>query len=96
MVIIPSMMKIHAQPGRPSRPFRFSIAAARRPPKDPAKAAAEKKTAWDVRLETQRGRYTHCSNAELVTLVPAREKVVDPGEETSFSYAQEPAGCHQA
>jgi hypothetical protein len=46
IVMIPSMMKIHAQPGRPPRPFRFSIAAARRPPKDPETAAAEKKMAW--------------------------------------------------
>jgi len=44
-VMMPSIMKIHAQPGRPPLPFRFSIAAARRPPKEPEKAAAEKKMA---------------------------------------------------
>jgi hypothetical protein len=49
-VMIPSIMKIHAQPGLPSRPFRLLIAAARRPPKLPEKAAAEKKIAWIVSL----------------------------------------------
>jgi hypothetical protein len=44
-VTTPSMMKIHAQPGLPPRPSRCAIAAARRPPKDPEKAAAEKKMA---------------------------------------------------
>ena len=45
MVMIPSMMKIQAQPGRPPRLSKFSMAAARRPPKDPETAAAEKKIA---------------------------------------------------
>jgi len=44
--MIPSIIKIHAQPGRPCLPFRFSIAAASRPPKDPETAAAEKKIAF--------------------------------------------------
>jgi hypothetical protein len=41
----PSRMKIQDQPGRPPTPFMFARAAARRPPKDPAKAAALKKIA---------------------------------------------------
>jgi hypothetical protein len=45
-VTTPSMMKIQAQPGRPPLPSRRSIAAARRPPKDPETAAAEKKIAY--------------------------------------------------
>jgi predicted TIM-barrel fold metal-dependent hydrolase len=44
-VTTPSMMKIQAQPGRCEYPSRFSIAAARRPPKEPETAAAEKKIA---------------------------------------------------
>jgi hypothetical protein len=50
-VMMPSIMKIQAQPGRPARPFRFSIAAASRPPKEPENAAAEKNMAW----KNQRG-----------------------------------------
>lgn len=45
IVTMPSMMKIHAQPGRPPRPSIFVMAAARRPPKDPETAAAEKNMA---------------------------------------------------
>jgi len=49
IVMMPSMMKIHAHPGLPLCPSRFAlIAAARRPPKEPENAAAEKKIAWDV------------------------------------------------
>jgi hypothetical protein len=51
IVMIPSIMKIHAQPGRPPRPFRLLIAAARRPPNEPENAAAEKKIAWDISLD---------------------------------------------
>jgi hypothetical protein len=42
---MPSRMKIHAQPGLPPFPFIRLIAAARRPPKEPDTAAAEKKMA---------------------------------------------------
>jgi hypothetical protein len=38
-------MKIHAQPGLPPIPSIFAIAAASKPPKLPASAAAEKKIA---------------------------------------------------
>ena len=41
----PSRMKIHAHPGLPPTPSIFTMAAARRPPKEPASAAAEKKMA---------------------------------------------------
>lgn len=42
----PSRMKIQAQPGWPRIPSIFSMAAARRPPKEPERAAAEKKIAF--------------------------------------------------
>ena len=38
-----SMMKIHAQPGRPPIPSILSMAAERRQPKEQETAAAEKK-----------------------------------------------------
>jgi hypothetical protein len=41
----PSRMKIHCQPLRPPIPVIFAMAAASKPPKDPAKAAALKKIA---------------------------------------------------
>jgi hypothetical protein len=47
IVAAPSSMKIHAHPGIPNFLLRLKIAAARRPPKDPLKAAAEKKMAWN-------------------------------------------------
>jgi hypothetical protein len=40
-----SMMKIHAQPGRPPIPSILSMAAERRQPKEQETAAAEKKMA---------------------------------------------------
>jgi hypothetical protein len=49
-VIIPSTIKIHAHPGRPALPLRFWMAAAKRPPKEPENAAAEKKIAWKIRI----------------------------------------------
>src|ERR1700742_2719364 len=45
IVARPSKMKIHAQPGLPPIPSICTMAAASRPPKDPARAAAEKKMA---------------------------------------------------
>jgi len=45
IVARPSRINIHAQPGFPPTPSIFAMAAARSPPKDPAKAAAEKNTA---------------------------------------------------
>jgi hypothetical protein len=45
----PSRMKIHDQPGRLPTPCMFSMAAARRPPNDPAMAAAEKKKCLEIR-----------------------------------------------
>ena len=45
MVKRPSKMKIQAQPGLPPTPSKLAIAAASRPPKLPARAAAEKKMA---------------------------------------------------
>jgi len=41
----PSIMKIQDQPCRPPSPSILSIAHARRPPQEPATAAAEKKVA---------------------------------------------------
>lgn len=41
----PSRMKIQAQPGLPPTPSICTMAAASRPPNDPARAAAEKKMA---------------------------------------------------
>jgi hypothetical protein len=41
----PSRMKIQDQPGSPPTPFILAMAAARRPPKEPARAAALKKMA---------------------------------------------------
>lgn len=45
MVMRPSRMKIQAQPALPPTPSIWLIAAARRPPKEPAIAAALKKIA---------------------------------------------------
>jgi hypothetical protein len=90
MVIMPSTMKIQAQPGRPSRPLRFSIAAARRPPKEPEKAAAEKNMAFDMVNFFSMGRNwkkTYCSDTEFVPLVPARQEVINSREETCFSHS---------
>jgi hypothetical protein len=93
-VMMPSIMKIQAQPGRPALPFRFSIAAARRPPKEPEKAAAEKKIAWKWGIssdwgwmERMGGRWTYGSDAKFVALVPAGEEVVDSGVETGFCHS---------
>jgi hypothetical protein len=73
------------------------IAAARRPPKDPAKAAAEKKSAarkpssW--RLYQQ---LCDVSSASRLVRGRLREVVVDTGEKTSLGQTEEPSASKKS
>jgi len=55
IVARPSRMKIHAQPGFPPTPSMLAMAAASKPPNEPAKAAALKKMA--ARIPNSDRRY---------------------------------------
>ena len=56
-VAMPSRMKIQDQPARPAMPSILAMAAARRPPKEPASAAEEKNS--DERMPISLLLYQH-------------------------------------
>lgn len=93
-------MKIQAQPEYPEIPSIFSMAAARRPPKEPESAAAEKKIAsMKVNLrETGKkggGSGSYSSDTKFRTPVPTGKVVVNAREQTSLRQTEEPASSHQ-
>jgi hypothetical protein len=74
------------------------MAAARRPPKDPLMAAAEKKMAYKGQrrdINVARRGETYQADTQLRTLVPAAEVVVDAGKQTGLCETEEPAGGHE-
>lgn len=98
IVAAPSIMKIHCQPAILSFPFRLEIAAARRPPKLPENAAAEKNIAcslYKLMISRKEIMATYSSNTKFVTLIPAGEEVVYTWVETCFCDSEEPTCCHE-